>query len=956
MTKVRVYELAKDYGMRGPELAELLRKLGFEKIKSHMAVLDGPDQMMVMARLEAQGLARAPADSGESSGSSGPKTLRKKALPGPQKKSLPPPVLKKKLPTEEDTPPEADTSAPEAAPSEPAAAPTPAAQPPAAPPPAAQPAAPPPAAQPPRAPEPTAPEPAAPTPAPSRSEPVRPPRPAATAPEATTDGGASAAAELQKEPAPKPRVVPAEPRPTTQGAPAPKPTETPASRPAAAATTATPPAAAAPTAAAPPTPGAPQAPAAPGPGGQTPSGRPIKRLLVPKAKAQVVGRIELPQETIRDATRRSAPAGDRESADRKLRRMALERTQSRTASRTGNRRGPARGRGRDPRGGQRKRSGSSPISTIDPNKVVEIQPPISVKNLSEAVGIKVPELLATLAFRLGVKGKTINSFITPDEVELVGIELGRNIKIVEQREAEEELIQSIVKVAEGEDEVSRAPVLTFMGHVDHGKTTLLDALRDSDVVKGEAGGITQHIGAYKITHHSGSEFVVLDTPGHAAFTQMRARGASLTDIVILVVAADDGVMPQTEEAINHALQAKVPIVVAVTKCDRPNANAMQVRQQLSVKGLQPEEWGGNTQVVDVSSVTGEGLDDLVEKIELEAELLELRARPSASGVGLVVESKQTPEQGVVVNVLVTNGTLRVKDRILCGESFSRIRGLTDDHGRQVPEAGPSTPVTIMGIDELPQPGDHVYVVTDVKKAKEVAGDRQRRARDLSLAERTSVTLENLRAHLAAAAAEEIKVILKADVMGSLEPIKTVMADLATDEVRVNIIHSALGGISETDVSLAEASGAVIIGFNSVPDVSARQAADRANVQIKFYDVIYALIDDMKLALEGMLAPEEVEKVTGHAEVRAVFKSSKFGNIAGCYILDGMVSRNQRVRLSRDGTVIWSGSLQGLRRIKDDVREVKAGFECGITFDGYNDVKVGDQIESYAVELVKRKLE
>ena len=449
--------------------------------------------------------------------------------------------------------------------------------------------------------------------------------------------------------------------------------------------------------------------------------------------------------------------------------------------------------------------------------------------------------------------------------------------------------------------------------------------------------------------------MILDTPGHAAFTSMRARGAQITDIVVLVVAADDGVMPQTEEAIAHAKDAKVPIVVAVNKCDKPGANPMQVRQQLSVKGLQTEEWGGEIQVVDVSATTGKGLDDLVEKIALEAELLELKARPSAPGVGVVIESKQTPEQGVVVNVLVTDGTLRVKDSVLVGESLSRIRSMTDDHGNAADEAGPSTPVTLMGIDELPNPGDPLYVVTDLKKAREVATDRQRRSRDKSLAERSAVTLENLSAALAAQAAEEIKVILKADVMGSLEPIKKVLAELNTDEVRVNIVHAALGGISETDVSLAEASGAIIIGFNSVADQAARITADRANVEIKFYDVIYNLVDDMKQALEGLLAPDEVEQVTGHAEVRAVFRSSKFGNIAGCYVTDGALGRNDRVRVSRDGRKVFTGKLAGLRRIKDEVKEVRSGFECGMTFENFNDVKVGDIVEGYKVEYVKRTL-
>ena len=623
------------------------------------------------------------------------------------------------------------------------------------------------------------------------------------------------------------------------------------------------------------------------------------------------------------------------------------------------RRGPGpggRGGGRKGAGRGGKSRGTSLQSTIDPDKLVELEPPVTMKGLSEGLGVKVSQLIATLTFKLGVKGKTITSFLTEDEVELVALELGRNIKVVERKEAEEELLQDLVDKAADIDESTRAPVLTFMGHVDHGKTSLLDKLRESDVVRGEAGGITQHIGAYKVRHSGGSEFVVLDTPGHAAFTSMRARGASLTDIVVLVVAADDGVMPQTEEAINHAKAANVPIVVAVNKIDKAGANPMQVRQQLAVKGLQPEEWGGDTQIADVSAQTGDGIDDLIEKIALQAEILELKARPEAPGTGVVIESKQTPGEGVVINVLITDGTIRARDQALCGENLSRIRSMTDDRGKQVKEAGPATPVSIMGFTELPSPGDKLHVVQDVKKAKEVLSERQRRARDQALADRSAVTLETLSDALAAAKTEEIKVVLKADVMGSLEPIKQSLADLATSEVRVNIIHSALGGITKTDVQLAEASEAIIVGFNSVPDQSARTEADRAGVEIRFYDVIYALLDDMKQALEGLLRPDEVESVLGHAEIRAIFRSSKFGNIAGCYVLDGEIRRNQHARLSRDGRVVWQGKFAGLRRHTDDAKEVKAGFECGVTLENFDDVKVGDVIECYQVELVKRSLD
>ncbi len=940
MSKVRVYELAKEYGLKGPDLAKMLKELGFEAVKSHMAVLDDATELHVRAVIEAQGLAHQAPGSATAEAVAEPEAaaetepepgvLRKKALPGTEaRKALPEPGDRKRLPE----PPRRE-------------APKPLLR---------------------KLPLPGGEQP----PAPEVSE-------APTHEEAPVEA-APPEPKLVEIPAPVEVEVRTPPpvEPIVEGAPEeppvvqpvveapvlePEPVAPAAESPAAAPSAAVEPAAEKPVVAAGPTPG-PEA---------APQRDPVKRLLVPEAKAKVLGRIELPPEAIRDAQRRSAPASQSRNpgnVDRNLRQAALRSTQSRSAAprpRSGPggavRRGPgpvggAQGRARPGMRTMRK-GGSSLSSTVDPNKVVEIQPPITVKALSEALGVKVNDLIATLTFKLGVIGKNINSFLTNDEVELIALEVSRNIKIVERQEAEAELLSDL-QAAHADVDVDaepRPPVVTFMGHVDHGKTSLLDALRKSDVTEGEAGGITQHIGAYKVTWHDGAEFVVLDTPGHEAFTAMRARGAKLTDIVVLVVAADDGVMPQTEEAIAHATDAGTKIVVAINKCDRPDARPMQVKQQLAVKGLQPEEWGGTTQMVEVSATTGAGLDDLVERIMLEAEVMQLSAKSDAPGEAVVVESRQSPEQGVVVNVLVTNGTLRLRDNVLCGESLSRVRGLLDDHGRQLKEAGPSTPVSLLGLDSLPMPGDRLYVISDVKKAKEVAEDRQRTARTLSLAERSKMTAETLRAQLEARNVEEIKIILKADVMGSLEPIRQSLAKLNTEEVKVNVIHSALGGITETDVSLAEASGAMVVGFNTVADTSARQAAERANVQIRFYDVIYSLIDDMKLAMEGKLKPEEVEEVIGTAEIREIFRSSKFGNIAGCFVTDGMVRRSATLRLSRDGRVVHTGSLASLRREKDDAREVKAGFECGMLIKDYNDIKEGDQLEFFTVKLVKRTLE
>ncbi|MCA8948467.1 MAG: translation initiation factor IF-2, partial [Planctomycetes bacterium] len=612
-------------------------------------------------------------------------------------------------------------------------------------------------------------------------------------------------------------------------------------------------------------------------------------------------------------------------------------------------------RGRDQRGGGGgKRQRITP--TVDPNKVVEVEEPVSIKALSEGLGIKVAELIATLTFKLGVPGKNINSFLTNDEVELVALELERKIKVVEHKAAMEELIEQLGESVADVETVERAPVVTFMGHVDHGKTTLMDALHHSDIAKHEAGGITQHIGAYKITNDKGLSIVVLDTPGHAAFTAMRARGADITDVVVLVVAADDGVKPQTEEAINHAKAAEKKIVVAITKCDTPGANPMQVKQQLMIKGLQSEDFGGEIGMVEVAAPKRQGLDELFERILLETEMLELEARPDAPGKGIVVESRQSPEQGVVVTLLVTDGTLRLKDQVVCGESYARVRAMIDDHGNNLTEAGPSTPVTLFGLDRLPTPGDKLFAVEDAKKAKEVVEERQRRVRELSRAERSAVTLETLSAKLAEREMQEIKVILKADAMGSLEPLRKCLDDLMTDEVRVNLVHSGLGGINETDVSLAEASGAIIIGFNTVADTNARSMAEKAGIEIRYYDVIYRLLDEVRDAMEGLLAPEEVHQVIGHAEVRATFKSSKFGTIAGCRVIDGLAKRNALARLSRDGKVLWTGKVASLRRIEEDVREVKAGLECGMTLDGFQDIKEGDQLEFVQIEYVKRTLD
>ena len=913
--------------MKGPELAKLLREIGFEKVKTHMTALDDADLMMVEARLSAQGLRRKPA-SDDAGSAALPKKRSlsavaeeveelpaKRALPAkkalPKKAAKKAPLKKKALPGSDDAA-AAESVVEDAKTEQPASV------------------------------EPDAPQPAAAT------EPETAPAQAESATqEAATEQAPEDAAEAPTTTAPAAETAtPEEPAPA-------EPAEATAAAAAAADASVSDAVTAEQTAATEQTSAAAAEPAKAQAAPTDEQDEAVRKLLIPKKKATVVGRIELPQETIRDATRRSAPA-----APRDLRRAALQKMQRGGSMRQmglGHRRGPAGRGGRDGRGPGGGKGKSRVVTPIDPNKLVEVQEPVSVKGLSAALGVPVPQLLFTFMTKLKVMGKNINSMLSNDEVELVALELNRNIKVVEHKEAMDELIEQLVQKRETEETAQRSPVVTFMGHVDHGKTSLMDALRESDIAGHEAGGITQHIGAYKVTHDDGLSIVVLDTPGHAAFTAMRARGADLTDVVVLVVAADDGVMPQTEEAISHAKAAECPIVVAITKCDLPGVNPMQVKQQLMIKGLQAEDFGGEIGMVECSSKTGQGLNDLIERIHLEAELLDLNARPEAAGSGVVVEARQSSAQGVVVTLLVSDGTLRLKDQVVCGESFARVRAMIDDHGANLEEAGPSTPVTLFGLDRLPSPGDKLFAVENAKKAKEVVEERQRREREMSRAERSAVTLETLSAKLAEKDIKEIKIILKADAMGSLEPVRKSLDDLATSEVRVNVVHSGLGGINKADVDLAATSGAVIVGFNTIADANVRQLADEEGVDIRYYTVIYELIDQVKDAMEGVLAPEEVQKVIGHAEVRAIFKSSKFGTIAGCLVRDGVAKRGCITRLARDGKVVYNGKLASLRRIDEDAKEVKSGFECGMTLENYQDIKEGDTMEFVEIEFIKRTL-
>ncbi|MCW8194997.1 translation initiation factor IF-2 [Proteobacteria bacterium 005FR1] len=579
---------------------------------------------------------------------------------------------------------------------------------------------------------------------------------------------------------------------------------------------------------------------------------------------------------------------------------------------------------------------------------VEIPGSIVVSELAQRMKVKAGEVVKQL-MKLGVM-TNMNQTIDQETAQLVVEEMGHKAKLVSGNEVEERLEE--ITAVEGE-RLSRAPVVTVMGHVDHGKTSLLDYIRKTKVASGEAGGITQHIGAYRVNTGHG-EVTFLDTPGHAAFTSMRARGAQCTDVVILVVAADDGVMPQTVEAIQHAKAAGVPMVVAVNKIDKEAADPDRVKNELATKDVIPEAWGGDTQFIHVSALTGEGIDELLDAVALQAEMQELKAVYDGPARGVVIESRVEVGRGVVATMLVQQGTLKVGDILLAGQSFGRVRAMVNELSEKVQEAGPSTPVEILGLDSAPAAGDSFVVAPDEKKAREVAEHRAERERQERLRRAQAVKLENMFSSMEAGERKVLPVVLKADVRGSLEAIQSALADIGNEEVQVNIVTSGVGGISENDVNLAITSGAIIIGFNVRAESSARKLAENEGVEVRYYSIIYQLLDEVKSALAGMLSPERVEEIVGIAEVRDVFKSPKFGQVAGCMVTEGTVYRNKPIRVLRENVVIYEGELESLRRFKDDVNEVRNGMECGIGVKDY-DVKVGDQIEVYDVKEVAREL-
>jgi translation initiation factor IF-2 len=597
---------------------------------------------------------------------------------------------------------------------------------------------------------------------------------------------------------------------------------------------------------------------------------------------------------------------------------------------------------------------------IAPRKThAQLEPPVTVRGLSEAIGIKANDLIRKL-MSMG-QLVTINTTLEDETAIMLAMEFGVEVEVVYPETAIDE-VQRLIEGAEGEQAqeglVPRPPVITILGHVDHGKTSLLDKIRSANVVATESGGITQHIGAYQV-EHDGKKLTFVDTPGHEAFTAMRARGANVTDIVVLVVAADDGVMPQTQEAIAHAKAAEVPVVVALNKIDLPNvdnpANINKIYGELSQQGLIPEEYGGDVPVVKTSATTGKGIDDLLATLEVVAELHDLKANPDRAATGTCLEASLSEGRGVVATVLVQDGTLKVGDVMVCGDGYGRVRALFDDKGRSIPAAGPSTPVEVSGLDEVPTAGEKFAVIDDITRAREAAEARRSRARGAALGERQAITLENLFSRMAEQKVKNLNLILKADVQGSLEALTKELEKIQNQEVPVRVLHKAVGAITESDVLLADASQAIIIGFRVAPEDRAVSLAEEKKIDIRRYDIIYQVTDEIKKAVEGMLVPETKEVYLGKANVRQVFKISKVGAVAGCFVTQGTIERGAKARVFRDGREIYKGTIEALKRFKEDVKEVRENFECGIKIANFDDIKTDDTIEAYRIDVIRRTL-
>lgn len=581
--------------------------------------------------------------------------------------------------------------------------------------------------------------------------------------------------------------------------------------------------------------------------------------------------------------------------------------------------------------------------------IVEYEEGITVGELAEMIG-QTPANVIKVLFMLGIM-VTINSSLDDEQVELICLEYGYEAK--KKVVVNEINFENIEIVDDEKDLQSRPPVVTIMGHVDHGKTTLLDHIRKSRITEGEFGGITQHIGAYQVNVNN-KKITFLDTPGHEAFTAMRARGAQVTDIVIIVVAADDGVMPQTKEAVDHALAAKVPIVVAVNKIDKPGADPERIKSEMSDLGLMPEDWGGDTVYCNISAKKGTGIDELLETLIIVAELADLKANPNRYAYGSVVEGRLDKGRGPVATLLVENGTLRTGDPIVVGTAFGRVRQMLDDSNRELKEATPSTPVEITGLNEVPIAGDKFMAFETEKMARHVGEERQKAKQEQNRGTSSAMSLDDLFSQIQEGEIADLNIIVKADVNGTAEAVKGSLEKIDIDGARVNVIRSTVGAISESDVLLASASRAIIYGFNVRPDANVRRKAEEEGVEIRLHNIIYKMVEEIEAAMKGMLAPELEEVITGQAEIRQVIKVSKIGNIAGCYVTDGSIKRDCGVRLIRDGVVIYEGKLASLKRFKDDVKEVTSGYECGMTIENYNDIKEGDIIEGYIMEEIEKK--
>jgi translation initiation factor IF-2 len=651
-------------------------------------------------------------------------------------------------------------------------------------------------------------------------------------------------------------------------------------------------------------------------------------------------------------TRGGAPAGGGGGGGGRRRRVVIDSQASRRPQGPApQQQAPRRGRGR------RRRTpwvepDLTPVEVVEEVVVSKVQSGATVKEVAESLGLSSPEVIKKL-MELGEMA-TLTQTLSDEAIGVLADEFDKKIEIVHA--ADEAAAEPTFDDA-AEDLVERPPVVTIMGHVDHGKTSLLDAIRETEVAAGEAGGITQHIGAYQV-HHGDNRITFLDTPGHQAFTAMRARGGKVADIAVIVVAADDGVMPQTVEAIDHAKAAEVPVMVAVNKIDKEGADPNRVRGELAQQGLTPADWGGDTEFSDVSAKTREGLDALLENIVTLAELQELKANPSTEASGTVIESRLDPGRGPVVTILVQRGTLKTTDALVAGAHWGRVRAMHDYRGQRIKLAEPGDPVEVLGFDGVPEAGEHVRVVENERKARSLAGDRANRLKTEALARRAGVkvSLEDVFARAQQGDLQELNLIIKADVAGSLEALADEVAKLPQQQVTVNIVHDGVGGINESDVMLASASNGIVIGFNVRPVQDSAKIAEREGVEIRTYDVIYNIVEELRSAMEGLLAPEEVEATVGTAEVRQTFRASRVGTIAGSYVTDGVIRRGASTRLVRDGTVIWMGRIGSLRRFSEDVREVATGFECGIVLDGYQDLKEGDVLEVFETRQVERELE